>query len=116
MELLELVTEQMGQAKLTDEQKREVSDFRLKPSGMEVAEMMETVPLIKVQKAFSKKGERKNIKIKLCMYCSSKVQTCINTWLSANGALRLAGTPAPASTERDLVKMLAKIEELQKKK
>ena len=115
MELLELITEQTGQVDLGDEKLRAVREFRLKMGEMEVEEVMETFPLIKVQKAFSKKGERKNIQIKICIYCSNTVQTCINMWLSANGATRLTGTPAPAATERDLVKMLSKIDEMTKK-
>ena len=115
MELLELITEQPGQAEVVDEQKGAVGEFRHSLGQKEVEEVMETVPLIKVQKAFSKKGERKNIKIKICIYCSNTVQTCINMWLSANGATRLTGTPAPAATERDLVKMLSKIDEMTKK-
>ena len=115
MELLELLTEEPGRATLTEEQKREASEYREEIRSLTSEEVMERCPLIKIQKAFSKKGGPKAIKIKICLYCSKTLQTCINMWLSANGATRLLGTPAPASTERDLVRMLSKIEEQEKK-
>ena len=115
MELLELLTEVPGRATLTEEQKKETSEYREELRALSSEEVMERCPLIKIQKAFSKKGAPKAIKIKICLYCSKTLQTCINTWLLANGATRLLGTLAPASTERDLVRMLSKIEEQEKR-
>ena len=76
--------------------------------------MMTEVPIVKVQKAYCAKGKPKMIKVKLCIYSPPLVKSAICAWLSSTGATRLTGTPAAAATERDLVKLLGKIDEMEK--
>lgn len=82
--------------------------------ALEVEEAMEICPLLKVQKAFAKKGQEKMVKLKLTLYQPAKIIGLINTWLCHHqqGGKKMTGSPAPSSTERDLVKLLKKLDEL----
>ena len=72
----------------------------------EEEEAMEKEPLMKIQRAFSKKGQGKMVKIKLCAYFPPATIGAINLWFSNNGAKLMSGTPAATANERDIVKLL----------
>ena len=114
LKLLNLLTEAQGNAKYSKEQAAAVLEYKEKFTQMEVEQMMTEVPIVKVQKAYSAKGKPKMIKVKLCIYSPPLVKSVIGTWLSSAGATRLTGTPAAASTVKDLVKLLGKIEDIEK--
>ena len=114
LKLLNLLTEAQGNAKYSKEQEAAVLEYKENFMQMEVEQMMTEVLIVKVQKAYSAKGKPKMITVKLCIYSPQLVKSAIGTWLSSAGPTRLTGTPAAASTERDLVKLLGKIEETEK--
>ena len=114
LKLLELLTTAQGGTKYTKEQEEAVHEYKELIKTWEVEQIMTEVPIVKVQKAFSAKGKPKMIKVKLCIYSPPLVNSAISMWLCSTGATRLTGTPAAASTERDLVKLLGKVDEMEK--
>ena len=99
---------------LPEQEQKIIKEAKNKFEELEVDEAMQMVPLLKVQKAFAKKGQERQVKLKITTHFPEEVKKAINSWLlrAGHGAKLMTGSPAASGNERDIVKILAKLDEL----
>ena len=97
---------------LKEEQRKALEEETTTLEAMSAEDAMVHCRLMKIQKAFSKKGQAKMVKIEYSTRAPKIIMDSLATWFRSRDCKLMTGTPAATSSEHDILKVLRKLEEM----